>query len=191
MTSILAIVAVPLAVAQPAGVPSAIADYWSWTRFNIDRFTDNTTGAHPQPKDGYINLDPGDFVGPDGVATVPFPEGTIVVKERNDADELLVDRLYLMQKLDGAWLYSFYNRQADGSFTGRDFGAAPNLCSDCHQAAPTDFVFVQYEHRSFVAASAGRGHPGQAASAVPGGRLRPGRHRHFGRDARRYWQGRH
>ena len=141
------IAAVSIAFAQPAGVPAAIADYWSWTRLNIDRYTDNPTGAHPQPKDVYINLDPADFVGADGVAMVPFPEGTIIVKERTDADALLVDRLYVMEKTDNAWLYSFYDRQADGTFTGRDFGAAPNLCSDCHQAAPTDFVFVQYERR--------------------------------------------
>jgi hypothetical protein len=141
------LVAIPLALAQPAGIPAAIADYWSWTRLNIDRFTENTTGAHPQPKDVYINLDPADFLGADGVAATPFPEGTIIVKERNDPDELLVDRLYVMEKADGTWLYSFYDRQADGTFAGQSFGAAPNLCSDCHQAAPTDFVFVQYQHR--------------------------------------------
>jgi hypothetical protein len=142
-----ALVAIPLALAQPAGVPAAVANYWSWTRLNIDRFTDNTTGAHPQPKDVYINLEPADFLGPDGVAATPFPEGTVIVKERNDPDELLVDRLYVMEKADGTWLYSFYDRQADGAFVGQGFGAAPNLCSNCHQAAPTDYVFVQYQRR--------------------------------------------
>lgn len=142
-----AILLAPIAMAQPAGVPGEIADYWSWTRLNIDRFTENTTGAHPQPKDVYINLDPTEFVGPDGVAATPFPNGTIVIKERNDAAQLLVDRLYMMEKVDGNWIYSFFDRQADGSFSSRSFGAAPNLCSDCHQAAPTDFVFVQFEHR--------------------------------------------
>ena len=139
--------AIPLALAQPAGVPAAVADYWSWTRLNIDRFTENTTGAHPQPKDVYINLEPADFVGLDGVAATPFPEGTVIVKERNDPDELLVDRLYVMEKTDGTWLYSFYDRQPDGTFTGQSFSAAPNLCSNCHQAAPTDYVFVQYQRR--------------------------------------------
>ncbi len=147
ITALAAVLAAPIALAQPAGVPAEIADYWSWTRLNVDRFTENTTGAHPQPKDVYINLEPADFVGTDGVAMTPFPDGTIIIKERNDADQLLVDRLYMMEKSDGAWIYSVFDRLADGGFSERSFGAAPNLCSECHQAAPTDFVFVQFERR--------------------------------------------
>ncbi len=138
------IVASSIAIAQPAGVPDTIADYWDWTRLNIDRFTENSTGAHPQPKDVYVNLDVADILA---AANGVFPEGTVVVKERNDPDALLVDRLYAMEKVDGSWIYSFYDRQSDGSFAGQSFGAASNLCSNCHQAAPTDFVFVQLERR--------------------------------------------
>jgi len=140
-------VAAPLVLAQPAGVPDEIADYWDWTRLNIDRFTENTTGAHPQPKDVYVNLEPADLVDAAGAAIVPFPDGTIIVKERNDRDALLVDRLYTMEKVDGTWIYAFYDRQGDGSFSGRSFGAAPNLCADCHQAAEADFVFTPFERR--------------------------------------------
>lgn len=147
VAAIATIAAVPFAIAQPAGIPAEIAGYWSWTRLNIDRFMENTTGAHPQPKDVYINLAAEDLVGANGVAVSPFPEGTIIIKERNDADQLLVDRLYMMEKVDGTWIYSFFDRQVDGTFVSRSFGAAPNLCSDCHQNAPTDFVFVQYERR--------------------------------------------
>lgn len=142
-----AVIAAPTAFAQPAGVPDAIADYWSWTRLNIDRYTDNPTGAHPQPKDVYVNLTPDQLLDAGGAAVTPFPDGTIVVKERNDANELIVDRLYMMEKVDGDWIYSFYDRRADGSFAGESFGAAPNLCSGCHQDAPTDFIFVQFERR--------------------------------------------
>lgn len=147
LAALAGIVSATVAFAQPAGVPDRIADYWDWTRLNIDRFTENSTGAHPQPKDVYINLDPSELLGADGVIVTPLPDGTIVVKERNNADALLVDRLYLMEKIDGAWVYSFFDRRGDGSFTGQSFGPAPNLCSDCHQAAPTDFVFVQFERR--------------------------------------------
>ena len=141
------IIAASIAMAQPAGVPQSIADYWDWTRLNIGRFTDNTTGAHPQPKDVYINLLPADFTDAAGATITPFPEGTIIIKERNDSNRLLVDRLYMMEKTAGGWSYSFFDRQADGSFAGQSFGLGPNVCSGCHQGAPTDFVFVQYETR--------------------------------------------
>ncbi len=141
-----ALVAVPLALAQPAGVPATISDYWSWTRLNIDRSTDNPTGAHPQSKDIYINLDPAEIIGAGGQPNVPYPDGTIVVKERNDGRRLLVDRLYMMEKAGGEWVYRVFDRQADGSFRGQDYGTR-NFCRDCHAAAPTDFVFVQFERR--------------------------------------------
>ena len=142
----IATVAATLAIAQPAGLPGSIDDYWSWTRLNINRFTDNTTGAHPQPKDVYINLDPINFLAADGTMIVPFPDGTIVIKERNDPEELLVDRLYMMEKIGEAWNYGFYDRRGDGTFVGQDFGTN-NLCSDCHEAAVTDFVFTQFQRR--------------------------------------------
>lgn len=145
--SLAAAVFAPLAMAQPAGVPGAIADYWEWTRLNIDRVNENPSGAHPQPKDIYVNLAVADLIGADGAPITPFPEGTIIVKERNDANRLLVDRLYTMEKTDGDWIYAFYDRQADGSFVGQSFGAAPNLCAGCHEAADTDFVFTQFERR--------------------------------------------
>ncbi len=147
LAAVAGLVATTVVVAQPAGVPERIADYWNWTRLNIDRFTDNSTGAHPQPKDVYISLEPTEFIAEGGATVTPFPDGTMIVKERNEPDALLVDRLYLMEKVEGAWVYSFYDRQNDGSFTGQSFGQAPNLCSDCHQGAPTDSVFVQFERR--------------------------------------------
>ena len=141
-----ALLAAPLALAQPAGIPDRIGDYWSWTRLNIGRYTDNPTGAHPQPKDVYVNRDPAELVGPGGAPIVPFADGTIIVKERNDPGRLLVDRLYMMEKTAGAWTYRVFDRQADGAFASRSYGTE-NFCRDCHRAAPTDFVFVQFERR--------------------------------------------
>lgn len=134
------------ALAQPAGLPDSIRDYWSWTRLNLQVITANETGAHPQPKDVYINLDTSEFIGASGMTITPFPSGTIVVKERFDPETLMVDRLYMMEKVDGAWIYRFFDRQPDGTFAGQDLGA-DNFCRACHQNAPTDYVFVEYQRR--------------------------------------------
>src|SRR5687768_1940983 len=99
------------ALAQPAGLPDSIRDYWSWIRLNLQVITANETGAHPQPKDVYINLDTSDFIGAGGMTITPFPNGTIVVKERFDPETLMVDRLYMMEKTGGAWTYRFFDRQ--------------------------------------------------------------------------------
>ena len=135
-----------LAVAQPAGLPQAIRDYWSWTRLNADVITTNVTGAHPQPKDVYINLATSAFIGAGGRTITPFPNGTIVVKERRNAGTMMVDRVYMMEKIAGAWTYRFFDRQPDGTFVGQDLGTE-NFCRNCHRNAETDFVFIQYERR--------------------------------------------
>jgi hypothetical protein len=70
-----------------------------------------------------------------------FPDGTIIVQERVDATGTIVDRLFMMEKVDRVWLYGMLDLEADGTYTLTDYGAARNQCSDCHQRAPTDYVF--------------------------------------------------
>lgn len=136
-----------IALAIAPGLPEAIDGYWSWTRLNIDRVFDNPSGAHPQPKDIYISLAGSDLLSADGTMRLPFPDGTRIVKERGDPEALRVDRVYLMEKVDGAWNYSFYDLQADGGFSGQQLGS-DNFCSGCHLgAADTDFVFTTYRRR--------------------------------------------
>jgi hypothetical protein len=140
-------IATTVSLAQPTGLPGSMADYWSWIRLNINRYTDNPTGAHPQPKDVYINRDPADFLAADGSTILPFADGTVVIKERNDPDTLSVDRLYMMEKINGAWNYSFYDRQSGEAFSGKELGTA-NFCANCHQdAEQDDFVFTQFQTR--------------------------------------------
>ena len=135
------------AVAIAPGLPEAIDGYLTWTRLNADPVLENPSGAHPQPKDVYINLETDDLLVDGDAYALPFPDGTLLIKERNDPDALLVDRVYLMAKRGGAWSYSFYDRQSDGSFAGQELGTE-NFCSACHQgAAATDFVFTRYQRR--------------------------------------------
>ena len=141
------VAATSVSIAQPAGLPDSITDYWGWIRLNINRYTDSPTGAHPQPKDVYINLDSADLLAADGATKLPFTDGTVVVKERNDPDELFVDRLYMMEKIDGGWNYSFYDRQSGGNFDGQELGT-DNFCANCHDGAEQDdFVFTQFQKR--------------------------------------------
>ena len=136
-----------LAFALAPGLPNLIEGYFGWTRLNADTVLDNPSGAHPQPKDVYINLSPEVLLAEDGSYNTPFADGTLVIKERNDAERLMVDRIYLMEKRGGVWHYSFYDRQPDGGFSGQELGTE-NFCSGCHaEAADSDFVFTRYQRR--------------------------------------------
>jgi hypothetical protein len=136
----------PLAVALAAGLPASIDAYQNWTRLNTDRVTANPTGAHPASKDVYVNLDV-DTLLDGGEYVLPFPDGTVLVKERNDVSRLLVDRIYTMEKLGSRWEYAFFDRQPDGDFSATLLGSE-NFCHSCHtRAEETDFVFTPFERR--------------------------------------------
>lgn len=135
------------ALALAPGLPDAIDNYWSWTRLNLERVLDNPSGAHPQPKDVYVSLAGSDLLDAAGTLRLPFPDGTRIVKERSDPEALQVDRIYLMEKIDGSWSYSFFDRQPDGSFSGQQLGS-DNFCSGCHLgASDSDYVFTPYQRR--------------------------------------------
>jgi hypothetical protein len=136
-----------IALAVAPGLPANLEGYQNWIRLNIDRVTEDPSGAHPPSKDVYINLAPEDFLAQNGSFDLPFPEGTLVIKERNDTTRLLVDRIYVMEKVEGAWEYSFFDREDDGSFTAQMLGA-DNFCRECHAGAKdTDYVFTSYQTR--------------------------------------------
>lgn len=138
---------VGMVLASAPGLPEALAGYQNWTRLNIDRVTENPTGAHPQSKDIYVNLEIDALVFDDGSFQLPFADETFIIKERNDIARLLADRLYVMEKREGQWQYSFYDRQADGSFSAQVLGT-DNFCHDCHTGAEaTDYVFTRYRQR--------------------------------------------
>lgn len=135
-----------LAVALVPGLPASIDAYPNWTRLNTDRVTANPTGAHPASKDVYVNLD-SDTLLDDGALVLPFPDGTVLVKERNDVSRLLVDRIYTMEKTGSRWEYAFFDRQPDGGFSATLLGS-DNFCHSCHtRAEETDYVFTPFGRR--------------------------------------------
>lgn len=129
------------ALAQHDARPEVIAAYPEWTRLNADRLAGNITATHPQSRDTFINLDEATLAALGDGPEMRFPDGTVIVQERVDATGTIVDRLYLMEKLDRVWLYGQLDREPDGTYALTDYGAARNQCSDCHQRAPTDYVF--------------------------------------------------
>lgn len=142
----LALLASGAALALPPGLPEALDDYPTWLRINIDKVLENPSGAHPQPKDVYVSLGADELLGGDGDYRLPFPEGTRFVKERFDPGALQVDRVYLMTKRDGAWVYAFYDRTPEGAFSGQELGTE-NFCASCHAGADSDFVFTRFARR--------------------------------------------
>ena len=144
LASLVTLLSLVFAIAP--GVPEALEEYQNWTRFNIDRITENPTGAHPQSKDVYINVDPSASINEEGRLSEALADGTIIVKERNDTEQLFVDRLYIMEKVNGVWDYSFFDRQQDGSFA-KQTPLSDTFCMACHQgAAQHDFVYTVFEN---------------------------------------------
>jgi hypothetical protein len=138
------ILLVGLVFALTPGLPQGLDGYPNWVRFNLNRVTDNPTGVHPQSKDIYISTDPSEYMNSEGRLSSALPDGTIIVKERNDVEQLLVDRVYVMEKVAGEWAYSFYDRQADSSFTEQT-PPSDTFCMSCHQgAAEHDFVYTEF-----------------------------------------------
>jgi hypothetical protein len=136
-----------LAVAIASGLPASIDAYPNWTRLNTDRVTTNPTGAHPASKDVYVNLAVDTLLDDAGAYLLPFPDGTVLVKERNDVSRLLVDRVYTMEKSLSRWEYAFFDRQPDGGFSATLLGG-DNFCHACHtRAQETDFVFTPFGRR--------------------------------------------
>lgn len=136
-----------LAVALAPGLPASIDGYPNWTRLNVERVTADPTGAHPASKDVYVNLGVDALLDDDGAYVLPFPDGAVLVKERNDVARLLADPIYTMEKTRSRWEYAFFDRQADGSFSATVLGS-DNFCQGCHTGAQaTDFVFTPCERR--------------------------------------------
>lgn len=130
-----------------AALPAPVEGYWNWTRLNVNKILDNATGAHPNPKDVYANLKPEQLADASGKPKLPYPDGTVIVKERFDPQIMAVGRVYYMQKTRGAWSWGVLDRQSNGSYTGGRLGN-PALCVNCHtDAKATDWSFTTYQKR--------------------------------------------
>lgn len=143
---VLMLAGLALRVALAAALPTNLDGYWNWTRLNADKLLTNSAGVHPNPKDVYVNIKADQLVD-DAGKFKPFPDGTIVVKERFDPPIMAVGRVYFMEKVKGEWTWGFYDRQQDGSYKGGKLENA-GICINCHtNAKATEWVFTPYQKR--------------------------------------------
>jgi hypothetical protein len=161
-------------VASDLGLPSEIADYYTWNRANVDKsFIDS---AHPEMKDVYFNAAAAEGFE-DGTFTLPHAEGSLFVKESTDPETLMVSVLTVMRKSEGAnpdhgdWEWGMWGRagmdeehpdngddagdsadmddmaMAMRGFEGGWLSAeeAQSMCIDCHSnASDQDYTFLDY-----------------------------------------------
>ncbi len=134
-------------VLAQSGLPEEVSGYLQWSRANPQKSFEES--AHPVAKDIYYN----ETAGPTILSqNFPYPEGSILVKERTDPESLMVTTLYAMRKApgfdpdNGDWQYGVFEQMDDGSF-GNGWFTAENqaMCVGCHSdAADKDYTFLSY-----------------------------------------------
>lgn len=143
------------AFAQFAGVPSDLAVYRTWTKMNGALLSD-PSNPRAGPKNTFISLTPQTLRGLVvlGGRTLPFPAGTLIVRETLDAAAGFVRVLFVMRKDPTAtrtrgWRFEGYSRNAaDQPFQPIDIPDPVARCLNCHmQMKASDLVFTPYLNR--------------------------------------------
>ncbi len=141
------------------GLPSDVAGYAErCTRLNATPIpSKGEDDPHEGTKNVYAcNVDPGALRDAAGRPVLPYPEGTLLVKESVQDGQGFVWVLALMRKQGGRWEWAEYQR----NFADQDFGrlAVPeSLCMDCHaQVEAADWVFTPFDAPGVSSASASR-----------------------------------
>jgi hypothetical protein len=105
-------------------------DYRNWTRAPGFAVRQPSQGPHAASVDIYVNDVVVDALG--GPSLSAFPDGSFIVKDGFDGDELAL--IALMEKRAGAWEYAEYYGADEQKYTG-----TVDVCVTCH-AAGSDFV---------------------------------------------------
>ena len=135
-----------LAQGADLGLPDEFADYFTWERANPQK--DLEESAHPLVKDIYVN----DTAAKGALASFPYAEGSVFIKERMNPETLSVTTLYAMRKVAGFdpennnWQYAVFEREDAGAFGGGWMSAEnAGMCVGCHiKAEDTDYTFLSY-----------------------------------------------
>ncbi len=130
----------------------AYAEYETWSMVNAETITGDETGSLGRAHEGssgfrevYVNKS-GRKVS-DGESPLPYPEGTIIVKESfgNDSGSkgelssvtVMVKRESEYDPENGNWEYVMLKPSMKAQAQGR-----LSACISCHSAAENDFVFT-------------------------------------------------
>jgi hypothetical protein len=129
------------------GLPADVVGYRSWLRLNRDPIPVHPeSDAHYGTKHVYVNQ-PRDALAPGGTQRLPYPDGTIVVKESVRPGRGFVGLVSIMRKRAGSdpehgdWSWVELGRDDAGealATVGRDV-----ICWSCHvRIARKDWVFT-------------------------------------------------
>jgi hypothetical protein len=136
---------------QPAlaGIPPDVAGYRTWLRMNaVPIPIHGAADAHFGTKDVYVNQ-PRETLAPAGVQRLPFPDGTILVKESTRPGRDFVGLVSIMRKRAGSdpqhgdWEFVELGRGSAAEVlveVGRD-----DICWTCHAFAESkglDWVYT-------------------------------------------------
>jgi hypothetical protein len=83
----------------------------------------------------------------DGKLLLPYPEGTLIVKESVKPEQGYVWLIATARKQDGQWAWDEYKRNFDNEGFLRIL-ASESVCVDCHrQVEGQDWMFTTYQPR--------------------------------------------
>lgn len=134
-------------VALPGLQEEDIAGYTQWLKLNAEPIPPVPGGdPHNGTKNVYVNKTRED-IAPNGEQQLPYPDGSIVVKEAYRPDKDYVGLIAIMRKKAGVdpehndWEFIEYTRNApDAEFT---FVAKDGVCWGCHaRVEDIDYVFT-------------------------------------------------
>ncbi|MGH6953391.1 MAG: cytochrome P460 family protein [Alphaproteobacteria bacterium] len=141
--------------ATSAAIPD-IERYRSWTRMNGILLND-PSNPRAGPKNTFVNLTSDQLkaiYAQGGRVRIPFPEGTVLVRETLAPGTDIVAVLFVQRKDSSAtrtrgWVFSgFSRRAADQPLEPLAIPDPVTRCLDCHaQVSSTDFVFTPYLNR--------------------------------------------
>ncbi|HYR95704.1 MAG TPA: cytochrome P460 family protein [Candidatus Binatus sp.] len=132
------------------GLPGDIAGYGSWLRMNAEPIPVHPVGdAHFGTKNVYVNQTR-DAIAPGGVQQLPFPDGTILVKESTRPGRDFIGLVSIMRKRAGSdpahgdWQWVEYARSSgQETFAEVERDA---VCWTCHKIRePWDWVYTRLD----------------------------------------------
>jgi hypothetical protein len=135
-----------------AGLPADVAGYRTWLRMNAEPIPiHGAADAHFGTKDVWVNQ-PREVLAPGGIRRLPFPDGTVLLKESTRPGRDFVGLVSIMRKRAGTdpdhgdWEFVEYGRASAGEALA-EVGRG-EICWTCHAFAASrqqDWVYTTLE----------------------------------------------
>ncbi len=106
--------------------------------------------SEDDPHEGYKNvyacdIELGDLIDEFGAPRLPYPDGTVMVKESTKPEQGYVWLVALASKASGSWVWEEYTRNfADEPLV--QIPAPEEVCIDCHRKVEAiDYIYTVYQ----------------------------------------------